>query len=199
MEKAARGFTLIELMIVVAILSVVAALAITSYSRYLRHSARSEVLAMLGEIRIKEEAYLAEYSAYLTATHSLNGTLETDVHPALLGSSEFKIKSWGTPADTRWGDTGLAIHTPRTQLYCGYVAKAGAASTGPGSGTAGASILSGAPTSGSNITVPWFYARGCCDFDSTSSSPTNCPATSTEISMYEISFYDNVIRERPEK
>src|SRR5262249_35591399 len=161
MGKAARGFTLVELMIVVAILSVVAALAVTSYSRYMRHSARSEVFAMLGEIRIKELAYSAGYSTFVTATHTLNGTSETEVHPALLGPSEFKLKSWGTPADTRWGTTGLNVQTPRAQLYCGYVVISGVAgSAAPGSGTAGASILS-TVISGGTIAVPWFYARGC--------------------------------------
>jgi type II secretory pathway pseudopilin PulG len=186
-------------MIVVAILSVVAALAVTSYARYLRHSAKSEVYAMLGEIRTKEEAYLAEFSAYVTATHTSGGSTETDVHPALLGPAEFKTKAWGTPGDVRWGSAGLGINPPRSQLYCGYVVISGAAgSAAPGSGTAGASILANV-TTGGTIPVPWFYARGCCDFDSNSSSPTNCPATSSEVSMYEISFNDNVVRERAEK
>src|SRR5262252_8240285 len=102
----ARGFTLIELMIVVAILSVVAVLAVVSYGKYVRRAARSEVVAMLGEIRIKEEAYITEYGKYYNVTAN-----ETTLDPTLAG---FKPQ---TPTAATWSPLGVRF--PRSQLYCG--------------------------------------------------------------------------------
>src|SRR5262245_24606141 len=131
--RCADGFTLIELMIVVAILSVVAVLAVSSSSRYVRHSAKSEVYAMLGEIRAKQEAYMAESGTYLSATHTAAGTTDTDIHPQLAGASEFTTKNWQPLADTRWS-TGLGVNPPPGQLYCGYVPFAGPGESKPRGG-----------------------------------------------------------------
>jgi len=143
----ARGFTLIELMIVVAILSVVAVLAVVSYGKYVRRAARSEVVAMLGEIRVKEEAYVTEYGSYYQATAN-----ESTFDPAATG---FTPKTPNPSATTYWGPLGVKF--PRPQLYCGYNTIAGAANTAP-SGAVGAAML------GTPNTV-WFYARAGCDFD----------------------------------
>jgi type IV pilus assembly protein PilE len=140
----ARGFTLIELMIVVAILSVVAVLAVVSYGKYIRRAARSEVVAMLGEIRIKEEAYVTEYGAYYSTTAA-----EATTDPTSTG---FTPK---TPTAATWSPLGIKF--PRSQLYCGYNTLAGAAGTAP-NGAVGAALL------GTPSTV-WFYARAGCDFD----------------------------------
>src|SRR5262245_35290477 len=78
------GFTLVELMIVVAILTVLVAVAGTAYRKYMDAGRTAEVYGMLGEFRAKEEAYRAENGVYL----STSTTGETDFYPALLGSGE---------------------------------------------------------------------------------------------------------------
>src|SRR5262245_30571110 len=142
-----HGFTLVELMIVVAILSVVAVLAVVSYGRYVRRSARSEAIAMLGEIRIKQEAYLAENSSYVTTT-----TSETTFYP---GTTPFTPRNWSPASTTGWAQLG--INPPRKQLSCGYTARSGATGTAP-SETVGQRLLGSTA-----LTAPWFYARACCD------------------------------------
>lgn len=59
-----NGFTLIELMIVVGILGVLAAVAIASYNAYVRRSRNSEATAILADIRLKQEAYRGAFHQY---------------------------------------------------------------------------------------------------------------------------------------
>jgi type IV pilus assembly protein PilA len=60
----AKGFTLIELMIVVAIISVLAALAIAGYRSHQCRAKQAEAKTLLGMIQLSEEAYFTEYNAY---------------------------------------------------------------------------------------------------------------------------------------
>ena len=62
-----KGFTLIELMIVVAIIGILAAIAIPNYLSYTCKAKQSEAKSSLGAIATCEEAYLAEYDTYKNA------------------------------------------------------------------------------------------------------------------------------------
>lgn len=59
-----KGFTLIELMIVVAIIGVLAAIAIPNYMNYQCKAKQSEAKSNLGSIRTMQEAYRAEHDTY---------------------------------------------------------------------------------------------------------------------------------------
>ena len=59
-----KGFTLIELMIVVAIIGILAAIAIPNFLTYQCKSRQSEAKANLGSIRVGEESYFAEHDTY---------------------------------------------------------------------------------------------------------------------------------------
>ena len=64
MNKKSKGFTLIELMIVVAIIGILAAIAIPNFMSYQCKAKQSEAKSNLGTIRTTQEAYLAEYDVY---------------------------------------------------------------------------------------------------------------------------------------
>jgi len=64
--KGDRGFTLIELMIVVAIIGILAAIAIPNFLNYQRRARTSEARTNLGGIRTSQVAFFAERNCYPT-------------------------------------------------------------------------------------------------------------------------------------
>jgi type IV pilus assembly protein PilE len=58
------GFTLIEMLIVMAIVAILATIALPSYQGTVRRSRRSEAIMTLLEIQLKEEKWRANNSAY---------------------------------------------------------------------------------------------------------------------------------------
>ena len=65
--RKTAGFSLVELMIVVAVVAVLAAIVINTFYGFSRRSKAAEVSTNLGTIRLGQEAYRAEHSVYVVA------------------------------------------------------------------------------------------------------------------------------------
>ena len=61
------GFTLIEVMITVAIVAILAALALPSYSDYIRRGRLTEALSAMSSQRVKMEQYFQDNRSYFGA------------------------------------------------------------------------------------------------------------------------------------
>lgn len=101
--KSRKGFTLIELMIVVAIIGILAAIAIPNFIRFQLKAKTSEGKVNVAAIRTAEEAYFSEFGTYIAGA----------VSPAVNGSTT-KVPF------TDVGGFGIIGWSPEGQVYFNY-------------------------------------------------------------------------------
>src|SRR4026208_2356227 len=74
-RKSQRGVTLVELMVVIAVIGTLAAIAIPSYRRYLIRSQRSEAKIALMTLQTAQEKFYLQNNAYTNnITNATNGS-----------------------------------------------------------------------------------------------------------------------------
>jgi len=83
--RQARGFSLIELIVVIAIAAVLLRVAIPSYMTYVKKARRPEAKTALLDLAAREERYFTQYN-YYTADPVALGYGATAVFPVALGS-----------------------------------------------------------------------------------------------------------------
>ena len=136
-----RGFTLIELMITVAIVAILAAIAIPSYSEYVLRARITDAIATLGDQRIKMEQYYQDRRTYVGACGA-PGTSVAPLPPATAyftfacpapGLLTYTITATGVAGssmanfqysiDAAGTKTTLALPTGWTNGGCGWTLK----------------------------------------------------------------------------
>ena len=130
--KGDRGFTLIELMIVVAIIGILAAIAIPNFMTYQAKARQSEAKVNLGGMFTTATSYFAENNTFSVATGDTLG-----YKPA--GSSKYMLYYGGTANANTITPAFNAVAVPcNTQAPSAAPVPAGSTSTSTTGFTAGA-------------------------------------------------------------
>lgn len=145
-----RGFTLVELGVVVAIVGVLAVIAIVGYRKMILNSKLTEAKTMINAIRLAEEDYKAESGGYL------------DISTAYCPSDGSQQKKWTwenpTCASNKWAQ--LPVHSDGPVQF-GYAVYAGTTVAQPA--TVQPALIDLAAHNGSK--VPYYVVHAKADLD----------------------------------
>lgn len=109
-RRPSAGFTLIELMITVAVIAVLAAVAYPSYTDYIRKSRRAMAQGALMEIASKEQAFLIDRRRYAGDIGALGYTAPGEL------ANNYTLSVVCVPADCSGTPAFTATATPSSTL-----------------------------------------------------------------------------------
>ena len=146
-QRRTRGFTLIELMIVVVIVGVLAVLAVTGYRKYAISSRNSEAVQFLQAVRAAQFSYFAANGSFC------GSTTESVWPPRIPGVGDGKLP-WNDPnapipENNAWHTLGV---TSPGHVYFQYRMAAGRAGENGGPAI-------------QDDGKPWFWVQANGDFD----------------------------------
>lgn len=105
--KRVSGFTLIELMIVVAIVGILAAIAYPAYQNYVREARRATAQTVILEIQLAAEKYRANNTTYPdTADISITTSDEYYNYEIAGDTNTFEVKATAKDGTSQASDTG---------------------------------------------------------------------------------------------
>jgi type IV pilus assembly protein PilA len=122
-RNSERGFTLVELAVVVTIIGILAMLAVAGYRRLVTSSHTSEATEMVNAIKVAQETYHAETGQYANISAGLGlGNLYPQATP-----NSKTATAWGGPCSTCLDPAGwqkLPVHASGPVRF-GYATVAG--------------------------------------------------------------------------
>src|ERR1700728_3535523 len=105
------GFSLIELMVALAIVAILAAIALPMYSKQVQQSRRVDARTAILDIAGREERYLNNSSSYTTSPANLGYTAAA-AFPMTVGSGYYQVNVTVAAAGPPLGPTFTAYATP---------------------------------------------------------------------------------------
>lgn len=115
-QASSRGFTLVELMVVILVVSILAAIAIPTYTNQVRKSRRTEARNALLDAAAREERFYATNNRYSVTAADLGYA----AFPATVGSSYYSLNVACTnnAACTDFTVTATAINGQAKDTAC---------------------------------------------------------------------------------
>lgn len=156
-----QGFSLVELMVVVAIIGVLATLAIPNVNKFIAKARQSEAKTQLSALYSSEKAFYAEYTAY----HGMFG--------AIGFSPEGQLR-YNVGFSTAGGEAGTANGYNQQPVAPGNVRTSKAYCGASGTMTRGCTLLNGATNAvapaltGGTVNINTFTAQAQARISSTS-------------------------------
>jgi len=148
-----RGFTLVELMVVVAMVAVLSLLAVYGVRKYVFASKASEPIYMIGLIKTAQEAWREEFNVYYSPSSTINSYFPNP-NPGKTKTTWQRPVGESTDAD-RWRNLGVSTPNP---VQFGYASVAG----GPGDAVPALGTTQQTLTYTPNGDF-WFVVKAVCD------------------------------------
>ncbi|MDB4942329.1 MAG: hypothetical protein JWP97_1863 [Labilithrix sp.] len=165
-QRAARGFTLVELAVVVAIVGVLAVIAVVGYRKFTLTAKVSEAQNMISAIRIAQEDYKVERGTY--ADLSTLSWCPSD------GMAQAKT-DWYTPACAGWRALPVHVDGPVQFGYKTIASPSALPSIGWVDMSAAAAIAT---------TRPWYVIQAQADLDGQGTPYTELVGTSFQNTIF---------------
>jgi type IV pilus assembly protein PilA len=169
--RRSRGFTLIEMMIVVVIVGVLATLAVVGYRKIVESAHVSEATGMVHNIRVAQEAYHSETQSYADISTSMTSWYPaTPVHGIQTGWGA----SCGGKCNSNMDWSMLPVRVDGPVLF-GYATRAGTPATNPQTPI---TYLNANATVPQGLTTDWYLIAAGGDLDSSPTTGTLVVASS---------------------
>jgi type IV pilus assembly protein PilA len=150
-RSVGRGFTLMELLAVVAMIGILSALAVVGYRKYLNASKSGDAKAIISAIRVAEESYRAETLVYLSCSDNLG-----EYYPVTTPNG--KKRHWvnsSHPKFDRWSTLNVSTDSPTSYVFAVVAGPPGQNPPQPATG----------PGGWSTPTEPWYVIQAAGDAD----------------------------------
>jgi type IV pilus assembly protein PilA len=164
--RRARAFTLIEVMIVVALIGILAVVASVAYRKWILNSYMGEAQGMLGNIRSAEETFFAENTGYFNVSNDLS---TASLYPSAAPSGNL-VTAWGGACGgcTASGGWAALNVNPNAPVRFGYAVVADNTDTNtPPAITNNGAAVDLTPLVGK----PWYVAVAICDINADGATP----------------------------
>jgi len=155
-SKYRRGFTLIEVLITIAIVGILAAIALPAYDRYVRQTNRTSAKSAVEKMRGLQEAYYSNNKGYSNNLTDLGYAS----NPATIDKTGEEVAAGSGSAKYQVSINTLSAGTMKYCANCDYEIVA---------------VPQGTQTKDTDCAVMWFNSRGQKGSENTAgTATTNC-------------------------